>query len=55
MTEFSEFKKFDAVTRKLLSVSHEELQKREKEWKRKRASKKRTRISPASRASNGKD
>ena len=28
--------KFDTVVRKMLSVSHDELQKREKEWKRKR-------------------
>jgi len=33
----SEFKKFDAVMRKILSVSHDELKKREKAWKRKRA------------------
>jgi hypothetical protein len=37
----SEFEKFDAVMRKVLSVSHAEVQKREKEWKRKRARKKR--------------
>ncbi len=35
-----EFEKFDAVMKKVMSVSHEELQKREKEWKRKRARKK---------------
>jgi len=33
----SESKKFDAVMRKILSVSHDELKKREKAWKRKRA------------------
>ena len=33
--------KFDAVMRKILSVSKEELKKREKAWKRKRAKKKR--------------
>jgi hypothetical protein len=32
----SEFQKFDAVMRKILSVSHEELKKRQKAWKRKR-------------------
>ena len=37
----SEFQKFDAVTKKLLSVSREELKKREKAWQRKRAKKKR--------------
>jgi rRNA processing protein Gar1 len=33
----SEGQKFDAVMRKILSVSKEELQKREKAWRRKRA------------------
>jgi hypothetical protein len=51
----SEAEKFDAVVRTLLSVSHEEIQKRDKEWRRKRAQKKRAKTSPASRASNGKD
>ena len=32
----SEFQKFDAVMRKILSVSKEELKKREKAWRRKR-------------------
>jgi hypothetical protein len=32
----SESQKFDAVMRKILSVSKEELKKREKAWKRKR-------------------
>lgn len=32
----SEFTKFDDVMRKILSVSKEELKKREKAWKRKR-------------------
>jgi hypothetical protein len=36
----SEFKKFDAVVKKVLSVSREELKKREKSWQRKRAKKK---------------
>jgi hypothetical protein len=34
--EQTEFQKFDAVMRKILSVSKEELKKREKVWKRKR-------------------
>jgi len=51
----NEFEKFDSVMRKVLSVSHDELQRREKEWKRKRARKKRAKASPASRASSGKD
>ncbi len=47
--------KFDAVVRTLLSVSHKEIQRRDKEWRRKRAQKKLAKTSPASRASNGKD
>ncbi len=50
----TEAQKFDAVVRTLLSVSHEEIQKRDKEWKRKRAQKKRAKNSPASRASGSK-
>jgi hypothetical protein len=34
--EPSESEKFDAVMRKILTVSKEELKKREKAWKRKR-------------------
>lgn len=53
----TEFEKFDATVRKVLSVSHDELVRREKEWKRQRqrAKKKRAKISPASRASRDKD
>ena len=32
----SEFQKFDATVRKAFSVSHDEIVKREKQWKRKR-------------------
>ena len=32
----TEFSKFDATVRKVLSVSHDELVRREKEWKRQR-------------------
>jgi hypothetical protein len=39
--EPSEAQKFDTVVRKILSVSHKELQKREKAWRRKRENKKR--------------
>jgi U3 small nucleolar ribonucleoprotein component len=46
--------RFDAVVRRLLSVSHEEIKKRDKEWRRKRAKKKRAKTSPASRASGSK-
>lgn len=38
--ELSEAQKFDKVVRTLLSVSHEEIQKRDKAWRRKRAAKK---------------
>jgi hypothetical protein len=54
MKENTESEKFDVTVRKILSVSHTELLKREKEWKRKRAAKKRARTSPASRASGAK-
>jgi hypothetical protein len=37
----TESEKFDAVMRKILTVSKVELKKREAEWKRKRAKKKR--------------
>jgi hypothetical protein len=37
----SEFQKFDGVVKKLLTVSRKELRKREAQWKRKRAKKKR--------------
>lgn len=35
----TEAEKFDAGVRKILSVSHDELKRREEEWKRKRATK----------------
>jgi hypothetical protein len=50
----SEFEKFDAVVKQVLSVSREELRKREKEWQQKQARKKRAKTSPASRASTSK-
>ncbi len=50
----NEAEKFDAVVRRLLSVSHEEIQKRDKEWRRKRAKKERAKTSPAFRASKTK-
>jgi hypothetical protein len=34
-----EFKKFEETMRQVLSVSHEELQKRDKEWKSKKKEK----------------
>jgi hypothetical protein len=50
----NESEKFDLVVRKLLSVSRDEIRKRDKEWHRKRAQKKRAKPSPASRASDSK-
>ena len=49
----SEAEKFDVVVRKMLSVSHQEIQKRDKEWHRKRANKKRAKTSPASGRASG--
>jgi hypothetical protein len=49
----SEFQKFDTTVRKILSVSHEELKRREEQWKRDRAKKKRAKGSRASRVSDG--
>jgi hypothetical protein len=53
----SDFEKFDAVVRKVFSVSHDEIVKREKEYKkrRKRAKQKRAKSLPASRASSDTD
>ncbi len=50
----SEAERFDAVVRRLVSVSRKEIQKRDEEWHKRRAQKKRTKISPASRASTSK-
>jgi len=36
MVEPTESVKFDAVVRKMMSVPHDEIVRREKEWKRKR-------------------
>ena len=57
MTEPSEADKFDVIVRKVFSVPHDEIVKREKQYqrKRKRMKEKRAKTSPASRASNGKD
>jgi hypothetical protein len=51
----TEYEQFDATVRKVLSISHDELIRREQEWKRKHAKKKLAKASPASRASGGKD
>ncbi len=45
---------FDEGVRKILSVSHDELKRREEQWRRERAAKKRAKTSPASRASKTK-
>ena len=50
-----EFEKFDDVVRRVFSVPRNEIVKREKEYKRERAKKKRAKVSPASRASSDKD
>ena len=52
--EPSESEKFDAGVRKILSVPREELKRREEQWKRDRAEKKRAKASPAFRASKTK-
>ncbi len=51
----SELEKFNTVLRKIMSVSREELNRREKEWECKRELKRRAKTAPAFRASNGKD
>ena len=55
MVEPTESAKFDAVVRKMMSVSHDEVVEREKEWKRKRklAKQKRANTSPAFRVEGG--
>ena len=49
-----EFERFDTTMVKILSVSREELAKREKAWKKRQARKKRAKTSPASPASTAK-
>jgi hypothetical protein len=54
----SEAERFDATVRKILSVSHEELKRREAEWKRQRQIAKKKRKPKASaedRVLRGKD
>lgn len=50
-----EFEKFDATVRKVLSVSHDELKRREKEWKRNKTRRKRAKALRDARASSDKD
>lgn len=47
--------KFDATVRKVLSVSHDELKRREKTWKRNRTRRKRAKALRDARASIDKD
>jgi hypothetical protein len=56
VNESSDFAKFDALVRKVFSVPHDEIVRREKQYqqKRERARQKRAKTSPASRASNAK-
>jgi hypothetical protein len=53
-----EFETFDAGVRKILSVSHDELKRREEQWKRERADKAKPgpkpKISPDARVSGSK-
>jgi RNase P protein component len=54
----SECEKFDATVRKVLSVSHDELKRREKAWKRNRAKRKKRALAKTlreARASGVKD
>lgn len=51
----TEFDRFDATVRKVLSVSHDELKRREKAWKRNKARRKRAKALREGRASGDKD
>ena len=57
MKKKSELKNFESAMEKILSVSHEELERREDKWKKDRqmAKKKRASVSPASHAANVKN
>jgi hypothetical protein len=54
--ENTDFERFDAVVRKMMSVPHNEIVKREKEWKRKRkrTKQRRAKASTSARASSAK-
>jgi len=51
----SDSERFDATVRKILSVSHDELKRREKAWKRNRTRRKRAKALREARASRAKD
>lgn len=55
MSEPSEFEKFDVTVRKVLSVSHDELKRREKVWKRNKTRRKRAKALRDARVSCAKD
>jgi len=54
MKNNAEFERFDAGVRKMLSVSREELKRREEEWKREKENRKQAKTLPVSRASVSK-
>jgi hypothetical protein len=51
----TELDNFDAGVRKILSVSREELKRREEAWKKEKESRKQAKTLPVSRASRAKD
>ena len=51
----SEAEKFDATVRKVLSVSHDELKRREKAWKRNKTRRKRAKALREALASDTRD
>lgn len=51
----TEAEKFDATVRKVLSVSHDELKRRERAWKRNRTRRKRAKTLRENRVSGDKD
>ena len=53
--EKPESEKFDATVRKILSVSHDELKRREKIWKRNKTRRNRAKVLREARASSDKD
>jgi hypothetical protein len=50
-----EFEKFDSGIKTILSISKEELKRREEAWKKNKEGRKQAKISPVSRASRVKD
>jgi hypothetical protein len=54
-SQSKEFKNFDAAMRKILTVSHDELKRREEEWKLQKQEKRKAKPSASGRASRAKD